>query len=119
MKASSGLQTAQALLLGPLLEGFYPCDGCLVRAGKTFQNRNSENRFLRARDWGVPGDAAEPAGGQKVEGHICPFQIITNKELCPQSSLSRESPIPSSPGVPVSIHNYFPQLSAEMAPVKP
>ena len=63
--------------------------------------------------------AAGPAGGRKAEGHICPFQIIATKELCPQSRLSNESPIPSSPGVPVSIHNYFPQLSAEMVPVKP
>lgn len=62
---------------------------------------------------------AELAREQEVEEHICPLQSIATKELCPQSSLSRESPIPSSPGVPVSIHNYFPQLPAEMAPVKP
>ena len=56
--------------------------------------------------------AAGSGGGRKAEGHICPFQIIATKELSPQSRLSRESPMPSSPGVPISIHHYFPQLSA-------
>lgn len=88
-------------------------------AGKTFQNLTTENGILRARDWWLWRRQPSRPEDRKWKDTFVSFKVLPPKSCVLSQVFPGKAPSPAPPGPPVSIHNYFPQLSAEMAPVKP